>query len=61
MTGLDGDRHAGWWWVTAVDAPHRFSFEDGFADADFNPLEGMPVSAPPAGRQRRPRPNLMAS
>ena len=44
MTGPEGDKYAGWWRITAVDPPHRLAFDDGFADADFNPLEGMPVS-----------------
>jgi uncharacterized protein YndB with AHSA1/START domain len=44
MTGPEGDKHAGYWRVTAVDEPTRLSFEDGFADQDFNPLPGMPVS-----------------
>lgn len=44
MTGPDGDKHAGWWKITAVAAPHRLTFEDGFADVDFNPIKEMPVS-----------------
>jgi uncharacterized protein YndB with AHSA1/START domain len=44
MTGPEGDRHAGWWQITAVDEPTRFTFDDGFADADFNPIPTMPVS-----------------
>ncbi len=44
MTGPEGDKHAGWWQITAVDEPTSFSFDDGFADLDFNPLPGMPVS-----------------
>ncbi len=37
MTGPDGDKHAGYWEITAVDEPTSFSFVDGFADLDFNP------------------------
>jgi uncharacterized protein YndB with AHSA1/START domain len=44
MTGPDGERFAGWWLITAVDQPSSFEFDDGFADADFNPAPGMPVS-----------------
>lgn len=44
MTSPEGDKHAGWWQVTEVEKPHRFAFDDGFADADFNPLPDMPVS-----------------
>ena len=44
MTGPDGDKHAGYWQITAVDEPTSFSFVDGFADLDFNPDPGLPVS-----------------
>jgi uncharacterized protein YndB with AHSA1/START domain len=44
MTGPEGDKHAGYWQVTAVDEPNSFSFDDGFADLDFNPNPAMPVS-----------------
>ena len=44
MTGPDGDKHAGYWEITAVDAPHGFEFNDGFADEDLKPVESMPVS-----------------
>src|SRR5882672_8006840 len=44
MTGPDGDKHAGYWQITAVDEPTSFSFDDGFADLDFNPNAGLPVS-----------------
>lgn len=44
MTGPEGDKHAGYWQITAVDEPTSFSFADGFADLDFNPTPGMPVS-----------------
>ncbi|MDT4990865.1 MAG: hypothetical protein QOH97_757 [Actinoplanes sp.] len=44
MTGPDGAKHAGYWLVTAVDEPRTFSFRDGFADLDFNPLPELPVS-----------------
>lgn len=44
MTGPEGDKHAGYWQVIAVDEPRSFSFEDGFADLDFNPNPAMPVS-----------------
>ncbi|MEX5301132.1 SRPBCC domain-containing protein [Kocuria sabuli] len=32
MTGPGGEKARGWWAVTAVDAPHRLEFDDGFAD-----------------------------
>ncbi|KMV17410.1 polyketide cyclase [Mycolicibacterium conceptionense] len=44
MIGPEGDKHAGYWDVTAVDERSSFSFDDGFADADFNPNPDMPVS-----------------
>ncbi len=44
MTGPEGDKHAGYWQITGVDEPRSFSFEDGFADLDFNPNPDMPVS-----------------
>ena len=45
MTGPEGDKHAGYWRITAVDEPRSFAFEDGFADLDFTPNPAMPVSA----------------
>ena len=44
MTGPDGTKFCGWWHLTDVDQPHRFTFDDGFADEDFNPNPDLPVS-----------------
>ncbi|CAM2841402.1 polyketide cyclase [Mycobacterium intermedium] len=44
MTGPNGEKYAGFWRITAVDEPSSFSFEDGFADEDFNPNPDLPVS-----------------
>ena len=44
MTGPEGDKYAGYWLVKTVDEPTGFTFDDGFADQDFNPVAGMPVS-----------------
>jgi uncharacterized protein YndB with AHSA1/START domain len=44
MTGPDGAKFSGYWQVTAVDEPTSFAFDDAFADQDFNPVPGMPVS-----------------
>ena len=44
MTGPEGDKHAGYWQITTVDEPRGFSFDDGFADLDFNPDPALPVS-----------------
>jgi len=45
MTGPDGEKYFGGWNVTAVEEPHRFTFEDFFADADFAPVADLPVSS----------------
>ncbi len=44
MTGPEGDKHAGYWSITAVDEPAGFTFDDGFAHMDFTPNDAMPVS-----------------
>jgi uncharacterized protein YndB with AHSA1/START domain len=44
MTSPEGERYHGWWRVVAVDEPHRFDIEDGFADAEGNPDEAMPTT-----------------
>ncbi|GAB3573702.1 SRPBCC domain-containing protein [Amycolatopsis endophytica] len=43
MTGPDGTKAHGWWRFTAIDAPHRLEFEDGFADEHGEPSADMPV------------------
>ena len=43
MTSPDGDKYAGYWDITGVTEPTEFTFNDGFADQDFNPAD-MPVS-----------------
>ncbi len=44
MTGPDGSRYGGWWVIDEVAAPDQFSYHDGFADLDGNPMPGEPVS-----------------
>ncbi len=44
MTSPEGEKHAGLWNIATVDAPRQFTFEDAFADLDFNPVAEMPVS-----------------
>lgn len=44
MTSPEGEKFAGWWQVATVDEPNGFTFDDGFADADFNPVPDLPVS-----------------
>ena len=44
MTGPEGDKHHAFMEITAVDEPRSFTFRDGFGDADFNPIPGMPIA-----------------
>lgn len=44
MTDPDGNKYAGYWHVLTVDEPNGFTFDDGFADSDFNPDPTLPVS-----------------
>lgn len=44
MTGPEGEKYAGWWEFTTVEPTSRLGFDDGFADADFQPADSMPVS-----------------
>ena len=44
MTGPEGERYHGWWRVSAVEAPHRLEFDDGFADDDAVPNPDLPVT-----------------
>jgi uncharacterized protein YndB with AHSA1/START domain len=44
MTGPEGERHAGWWRVSAVDPPHELEFESGATDADGNPSAETPTA-----------------
>jgi uncharacterized protein YndB with AHSA1/START domain len=37
MTGPEGDKPRGWWTITAVDAPRRLEFDDGFSGEDGEP------------------------
>ena len=43
MTGPDGDRAAGYWRWTSLDAPHHFEVVDGFAGADGAPNTDLPT------------------
>lgn len=38
MTGPEDEKAHGWWRITAIDAPHRLEFDDGFADERGEPL-----------------------
>lgn len=44
MTGPEGDRYPGLFRVVSAEPPHRFEFEDAFADEDGNVDESLPVS-----------------
>lgn len=44
MTSPEGEKYYGYWVLTRVDEPNGFSFDDGFADAGFDPNPDMPVS-----------------
>lgn len=44
MTGPEGEKFAGYWDITGVDAPEQFTFDDGFAEEDFTPKTDLPVS-----------------
>lgn len=44
MTGPEGEKHGGWWQITAVDPPNSLEFIDGFADDDGNPSTEMPTT-----------------
>jgi len=39
MTGPDGEKARGWWTITAIEAPHRLAFDDGFADESGEPVD----------------------
>jgi uncharacterized protein YndB with AHSA1/START domain len=46
MTGPEGEKARGWWTITAIEAPHRLEFDDGFADDDGEPVATMePIRA----------------
>jgi uncharacterized protein YndB with AHSA1/START domain len=39
MTGPEGEKARGWWTTTAIEAPHRLEFDDGFADEPLASME----------------------
>lgn len=43
MTSPEGRRFGGWWEVESVEEPDQFTYRDGFADGEGNPVDG-PVS-----------------
>ncbi|MCB5281297.1 SRPBCC domain-containing protein [Arthrobacter sp. AL08] len=44
MTGPDGEKARGWWRFTAIEAPHRLEFDDGFADDNGDPNPDLGTS-----------------
>lgn len=44
MTSPEGEKFGGWWEFITIDATSSFTFRDGFADGDLNPVESMPVA-----------------
>jgi uncharacterized protein YndB with AHSA1/START domain len=44
MTGPEGNRHHGYWKVTAADPPRTLEFTDGFAKPDGTPNDSMPAT-----------------
>ena len=58
MTGPQGEKSHGWWLITAIDAPHRIEFDDGFAGQDGEPAGSIApthtvVTLEPAGTGTR--------
>ena len=54
MTTPEGERFWGWWRITAVDAPGRLEFDDGFGDDKGDPNPDLPaghdtITIAPAG------------
>ncbi len=43
MTSPEGQKFAGYWDITVVEAPHRLDFLDGFAHEDLSPNPDLPV------------------
>lgn len=41
MTGPEGEKSRGWWRFTAIEAPTRLEFDDGFADEKGEPVAEM--------------------
>ncbi|KGN30653.1 activator of HSP90 ATPase [Knoellia sinensis KCTC 19936] len=43
MTSPEGEKFGGFWDIATVEPTSRLEYTDGFADAEGNPSEGMPV------------------
>ena len=55
MTSPEGERFAGYWDITEVEAPRRLAFRDGFAHADLNAQPRAARLARTTSSSRRPR------
>lgn len=44
MTGPEGEKARGWWVFTSIEAPNTLSFDDGFADENWDPDDSMGVT-----------------
>jgi uncharacterized protein YndB with AHSA1/START domain len=44
MTGPEGEKFHGWWKVLTIDEPTLLELEDGFADSEDKPDDGMPIT-----------------
>jgi uncharacterized protein YndB with AHSA1/START domain len=54
MTSPEGERYHGWWRIVSLDAPKGLSFEDGFADAEGNRNDALPVTRTSVSIEERP-------
>ena len=41
MTTPEGEKPRGWWKFTAIDAPRKLEFDDGFADDSGAPVDAL--------------------
>ncbi|MCU1516736.1 MAG: Activator of Hsp90 ATPase 1 family protein [Pseudarthrobacter sp.] len=44
MTGPEGEKAGGWWRFTAIQAPTRLEFDDGFADEKGEPVDSLGIT-----------------
>ncbi|WP_315277419.1 SRPBCC domain-containing protein [Kocuria carniphila] len=44
MTSPEGEKYRGLWRITSVNRPNQFTFQDYFANENFEPAEGLPAS-----------------
>ncbi len=44
MTSPEGEKHRGWWRITAVNPPNSLEFTDGFANPDRTPNADLPAT-----------------